>query len=133
EGDSPLAERRAAALSVDPKLLNELLGRVELREFLDPQVIAEAEDYAQRLTPGRRLAGAEGAADLLRLLGPLSAEQLALRLRSDTDDQQPAEAQQARSWARQLVSSQRAFAVSWQGRERFAVVEDAARLRDGLG
>src|SRR5699024_10548443 len=56
-----------------------------------------------------------------------------LRLRSDTDDQQPAEAQQARSWARQLVSSQRAFAVSWQGRERFAVVEDAARLRDGLG
>ncbi len=40
EGDSPLAERRAAALSLDSVLLAELLGRVELRELLDPQVIA---------------------------------------------------------------------------------------------
>ena len=40
EGDSPLAERRAAALSLDSMLLAELLGRVELRELLDPQVIA---------------------------------------------------------------------------------------------
>ena len=36
EGDSPLAERRAAALSLDSMLLAELLGRVELRELLDP-------------------------------------------------------------------------------------------------
>ena len=39
EGDSPLAERRAAALSLDSVLLAELLGRVELRELLDPRVI----------------------------------------------------------------------------------------------
>nr|WP_221206262.1 ATP-dependent helicase [Garicola koreensis] len=148
EGDSPLAERRAAALSVDPKLLNELLGRVELREFLDPQVIAEAEAHAQRLSPGRRLTGVEGAADLLRMLGPLSAEQLGRRLHPGTDDQpppteqptteqsppeHPATAQQAHSWAQQLVTAQRAFALNWQGEERFAVVEDASRLRDGLG
>lgn len=138
EGDSPLAERRAAALSVDPKLLNELLGRVELREFLDPEVIAEAEAHAQRLSPGRRLTGVEGAADLLRMLGPLSAEQLGRRLQPGTDDQQPAteqptSSQQAHAWAQQLVTAQRAFAVSWQGEERFAVVEDASRLRDGLG
>ena len=43
EGDSPLAERRAAALSVDPALLSELLGRVEMRELLDPDVIAQFE------------------------------------------------------------------------------------------
>jgi ATP-dependent Lhr-like helicase len=31
EGDAPLAERRAAALSLDRDLLNELLGTEELR------------------------------------------------------------------------------------------------------
>ena len=47
EGDSPLAERRAAALSVDPALLSELLGRIEMRELLDPDVIAQFEREAQ--------------------------------------------------------------------------------------
>ena len=42
EGDSPLAERRAAALTLDQGLLAELLGRAELRELLDPDVLAEA-------------------------------------------------------------------------------------------
>lgn len=70
EGDSPLAERRAAALSVDPALLGELLGTVELRELLDPDVIAQFEREAQRLDPERRARGLEGVADLLRMLGP---------------------------------------------------------------
>ena len=35
EGDSPIAERRAAALTLDQGLLAELLGRAELRELLD--------------------------------------------------------------------------------------------------
>src|SRR4051795_12302035 len=43
EGDSPIAERRAAALSLDQGLLAELLGRAELRELLDPEVLAEVE------------------------------------------------------------------------------------------
>ncbi|TLP97525.1 ATP-dependent helicase [Nesterenkonia salmonea] len=139
EGDSPLAERRAAALSVDPTLLNELLGRVELREFLDAEVIIHAEAYAQRLTPERRLPtgdgrGAESVADLLRLLGPLSAEQLALRLRSsEHDDAAPVTADDAQGFAEQLVSAQRAIPVMFQSEHRFAAVEDAARLRDGLG
>ncbi len=67
EGDSPLAERRAAALSVDPALLSELLGKVELRELLDPGVIAQFEREA-RLDPERCVRGVEGAADLLRSL-----------------------------------------------------------------
>lgn len=85
EGDSPLAERRAAALSVDPALLGELLGTVELRELLDPAVIAQFEREAQRLDPERRARGLEGVADLLRVLGPLDAAEVALRLSADGD------------------------------------------------
>src|SRR5204862_3258535 len=74
EGDSPVAERRAAALSLDQGLLAELLGRAELRELLDPDVLAELERELQRLTPERQARGAEGVADLLRLLGPLATD-----------------------------------------------------------
>ncbi len=80
EGDSPLAERRAAALSVDPALLSELLGKVEMRELLDADVIAQFEREAQRLDPTRKVKGVEGVADLLRLLGPLDAAEVAARL-----------------------------------------------------
>lgn len=79
EGDSPLAERRAAALSLDSGLLAELLGRVELRELLDPQILEQTERELQRLTPERRARDAEGLADLLRLLGPLTPEEAGLR------------------------------------------------------
>ncbi|QIG38634.1 DEAD/DEAH box helicase [Microbacterium sp. 4R-513] len=80
EGDSPLAERRAAALSVDPALLSELLGKVEMRELLDPAIIAQFEREVQRLEPERRARGVEGVADLLRMLGPMDAAEVALRL-----------------------------------------------------
>ncbi|QDZ15066.1 Lhr family ATP-dependent helicase [Humibacter ginsenosidimutans] len=79
EGDSPLAERRAAALAVDASLLSELLGRAELRELLDPAVIERVEREVQRLTPERRMFGLEGAADLLRLLGPLTVDEVVQR------------------------------------------------------
>ncbi len=75
EGDSPIAERRAAALSLDQGLLAELLGRAELRELLDPDVLAELEAELQRLAPDRRVRDAEGLVDMLRLLGPLSTEE----------------------------------------------------------
>ncbi len=80
EGDSPLAERRAAALALDSTLLNELLGRVELRELLDAKVIEATEQELQRLAPDRRVRGMEGVADLLRMLGPLTPEEVAARL-----------------------------------------------------
>ena len=54
EGDSPLAERRAAALSLDPGLLAELLGQAELRELLDPDAVAEVERQLQRLGDEQR-------------------------------------------------------------------------------
>nr|WP_253375241.1 DEAD/DEAH box helicase [Okibacterium sp. HSC-33S16] len=80
EGDSPIAERKAAALTLDSGLLAELLGQVELRELLDPGVIARTESELQRLAESRHAKGLEGVADLLRMLGPLTAEEVAARL-----------------------------------------------------
>ena len=79
EGDSPLAERRAAALSLDSTLLAELLGRVELRELLDPEVIAATGRQLQHLSADRAARDAEAVADLLRLLGPLTEDEVAAR------------------------------------------------------
>ena len=138
EGDSPLAERRAAALSVDPALLGELLGTVELRELLDPAIIAQFEREAQRLDPERRARGLEGVADLLRMLGPLDAAEVAARLSADaeTDAEAPAApATEATAAAHldALVTARRAIPVTIAGVTRIAAIEDAGRLRDALG
>ncbi len=124
EGDSPIAERRAAALTLDQGLLAELLGRAELRELLDPEVLGEVELELQRLAEGRRVKDSEGVADLLRLLGPLSADEVRERCEvpGEVDD-----------WLAGLVSARRVVPVLMSGEPRFAVVEDVARLRDGLG
>ncbi|MGI9083674.1 MAG: ATP-dependent helicase [Aeromicrobium sp.] len=131
EGDTPLAERRAAALTLDPTLLAELLGRAELRELLDPEVIERTESELQRLAWGhlplagddRRVAGVEGAADLLRLLGPLTADEVQLRLSEG----------EAGPMLEELRDSRRAIEVPVGGEARWAAVEDAGRLRDALG
>ncbi|WP_431805587.1 ATP-dependent helicase [Microbacterium paraoxydans] len=128
EGDSPLAERRAAALSVDPALLGELLGTVELRELLDPDVIAQFEREAQRLDPERHVRGLEGVADLLRLLGPLDADEVAARL--DPDSTNGATSAELLD---DLITARRAIPVTVAGVARVAAIEDAGRLRDALG
>ncbi|MFJ4701506.1 DEAD/DEAH box helicase [Streptomyces sp. NPDC088768] len=120
EGDSPLAERRAAALSLDSRLLSELLGRAELRELLDPEVLAELERELQWLTEDRAVKDAEGVADRLRLLGPLTDEELTAR------GAEP-------SYVRELAESRRAIEVRIAGRAHWAAIEDAGRLRDALG
>ncbi|MGK8520413.1 ATP-dependent helicase [Nocardia asteroides] len=122
DGDSPLAERRAAALSLDSGLLAELLGRVELRELLDAAVIDQTERELQRLTPERHARDAEGLADLLRLLGPLTAAEAAERCTEEPT-----------GWFASLVAARRAMEVSFAGRIWWVAVEDAARLRDALG
>jgi ATP-dependent Lhr-like helicase len=124
EGDSPIAERRAAALSLDQGLLAELLGRAELRELLDPEVLAEVEAELQRLAPDRRARDVEGVADLLRMLGPLSTAEVALRC---------VEGAEAGAWLAQLVATRRVVEVRMGGEERWASIEDVGRLRDGLG
>ncbi|WP_372457764.1 ATP-dependent helicase [Nocardioides nematodiphilus] len=124
EGDSPIAERRAAALSLDQGLLAELLGRAELRELLDPDVLAEVEDELQRTAPDRRARGEEGLADLIRLIGPLSTAEII--------DRSVPEAPVA-DWLEVLRASRRVVEVRMAGEPRWSVVEDVARLRDGLG
>ncbi|MEU3569282.1 ATP-dependent helicase [Kitasatospora sp. NPDC036755] len=120
EGDSPLAERRAAALSLDSRLLSELLGQAELSELLDPDVLAELEAELQRLTPERRIKDAEGVADALRLLGPLTEAELTAR------GAEPL-------WALELEAARRVIQVRIAGEQRWAAIEDAGRLRDALG
>ncbi|MEU1693719.1 ATP-dependent helicase [Streptomyces hirsutus] len=120
EGDSPLAERRAAALSLDSRLLAELLGQAELRELLDAEVLTELGRELQWLTEDRRVKDAEGVADLLRVLGPLTGAELAER---------GAEPQ----WAADLASARRAIRVRVAGTEHWAAIEDSGRLRDALG
>ncbi|WP_457514815.1 Lhr family ATP-dependent helicase [Streptomyces sp. TE33382] len=120
EGDSPLAERRAAALSLDSRLLAELLGQAELRELLDADVLTELERELQWLTEDRRIKDVEGVADLLRVLGPLTGAELADR------GAQP-------QWAPELAAARRAIKVRIAGADHWAAIEDAGRLRDALG
>ncbi|SFR93950.1 ATP-dependent helicase Lhr and Lhr-like helicase [Microbacterium sp. cf046] len=129
EGDSPLAERRAAALSVDPALLSELLGKVEMRELLDPEIMAQFEREAQRLDPDRRARGIEGVADLLRMLGPLDADEVSRRLEATETDA----VAEAAGHLDELIATRRAIPVTIGGVSRVAAIEDAGRLRDALG
>ncbi|MDX6275962.1 MAG: ATP-dependent helicase Lhr and Lhr-like helicase, partial [Nocardioidaceae bacterium] len=126
EGDTPLAERRASALTLDPTLLAELLGRAELRELLDPGVLEQLDLELQRLTDDRRAKDIEGVADLLRMLGPLSTAEIRDRVQPDV-------AEDAQGWLAELQEARRVIEVSIAGELRWAVVEDAGRLRDALG
>ncbi|MEV1286977.1 ATP-dependent helicase [Micromonospora sp. NPDC049679] len=120
EGDAPLAERRAAALALDSALLGELLGRVDLRELLDPAVVSETERQLQWLTEERRPRDAEDAVELLRLLGDLSTAELETRGASA-------------AWLADLEAARRALRVRIAGEERWIGIEDAGRVRDALG
>ena len=80
-GDLPHAEQRASLLSVDTELLGELLGCKDVEQLLDEQVVREVEGELQRTAIERRVRGIEGVADLLRVLGPLSEEEISYRLR----------------------------------------------------
>ncbi|GIJ77122.1 DEAD/DEAH box helicase [Micromonospora phaseoli] len=120
EGDAPLAERRAAALALDSALLGELLGRVDLRELLEPTVLTETERQLRWLTPQRRPRDAEDVIELLRQLGDLSADELAERGAPE-------------EWLTELAAARRVLRVRVAGQERWVGVEDAGRLRDALG
>jgi ATP-dependent helicase Lhr and Lhr-like helicase len=120
EGDAPLAERRAAALALDSTLLGELLGRVDLRELLDPAVVAETERRLQRLQSDHPPRDAEDTAEILRLLGDLSTREAAERAINP-------------AWLADLVAARRAIEVRIAGEARFLPIEDAGRIRDALG
>ena len=123
DGDAPLAERRAQALSVDPAQLRELLGEAELRELLDADALMELERTLQRLDKFQAK-GADGVHDLLLSIGDLSREEIALRAESPGS---------VNAWVDELLAERRAIEITLGGERRVAAAEDTARLRDALG
>jgi ATP-dependent helicase Lhr and Lhr-like helicase len=123
EGDAPLAERRAQALTIDQDQLRELLGEADLRELLDADAMAEVEETAQCLAENYRARSADGIHDLCLRLGDLTREELARRvvsadLLTNVD---------------RLVRARRLLELRIAGEKRLIAAEDAARYRDGLG
>ena len=124
EGDAPLAERRAAALSLDRELLRDLLGAEELRELLDPGVLADLELELQRLIEGRQARDGDEIHDLVRTLGPLDRHEIDARTVDGLD---------VEAALTQLVLDKRIIEVGIAEVRRFAAAEDAGRLRDAVG
>ncbi|HUP54736.1 MAG TPA: DEAD/DEAH box helicase, partial [Methylomirabilota bacterium] len=125
DGDTPLAERRAGALTLDRDLLRELLGQEELRELLDPDALADLELSLQALLEDRQATTLDQVHDLLRRLGDLSADEVHAR----TEGGAPA----AGPWLTELEVARRAVRVRIAGDERWIAIEDVARYRDGVG
>ena len=123
DGDAPLAERRAQALTIDQEQLRELLGEADLRELLDSNAIAEVEEAAQCLAESYRARSADGIHDLCLRLGDLSREELARRVASP----------ELLQHVDRLVRSRRLLELRIAGERRLIAAEDAARYRDGLG
>jgi len=123
DGDAPLAERRAQALTIDQDQLRELLGEADLRELLDPEAIEEVEAQQQCLVDPFKARNADGLHDLLLRLGDLTREELALRVTGpEVLDQ-----------ADRLIRARRLLELRIAGEKRLIATEDAARYRDGLG
>ena len=120
--DAPLAERRAQALTLDKSLLNELVGEIELRELIDPVVLAELEAELQALADERKARDADELHDLLRRLGDLDEPELSLRAVADPV-----------AWLALLEEQRRAVRVSVAGTRRWIAAEDAGLYRDALG
>ena len=125
DGDTPMAERRAGALTLDRDLLRELLGQEELRELLDPDALADLELSLQALADDRQATTIDGVHDLLRRLGDLTPEEVAARTEGG--------AAAAGPWLEELGRARRAVRTRIVGDERWIAIEDVARYRDGVG
>lgn len=123
DGDAPLAERRAQALSIDASQLQEILGDTDLRELLDPIALEEIESRLQFLEPEYHAKHADGLHDLLLKLGDLSAEELGLRSAGP----------EVAASIPELIAARRVISVPIAGEIRLVPVEYAARYRDALG
>jgi ATP-dependent Lhr-like helicase len=124
EGDTPSAERRAAALSLDRDLLRELLGQEELRELIDPAALERVEADLQHRSELTRATGRDGLHDVLRHVGDLSAEELSERVFEGID---------AAAMISGLVRERRAIRLRVGGEERFIAADEAGLYRDALG
>ncbi len=124
EGDTPNAERRAAALALDRDLLRELLGQEELRELIDPEALEEVEAQLQHRTEAGRAGDRDALQQVLRNLGDLTTEEAAERV---------ATGYSAESMLEKLAAERRIAKVRIAGEERWIASEDAGLYRDALG
>ncbi len=123
DGDAPLAERRAQALSIDASQLQEILGDTDLRELLDPIALEELESRLQFLDPQYQARHTDGLHDLLLRLGDLPTEEIALRSASP----------EVAASILELMNTRRAVSVHIAGQNRYIPVEYASRYRDAFG
>ena len=123
DGDAPLAERRAQALSVDQSQLRDLIGDTELRDLLDESVLDTLEQELQYLPPRFHARSTDAVHDLLLRLGDLSRLEIEARCQSGI----------AAPAIDELVKTRRALIIRLVGEERIVAVEDAARYRDAIG
>ena len=123
EGDTPAAERRAAALSLDRDLLRELLGSEELRELIDAGALARVEDDLQRRSPHTAATGRDELHDVLRTLGDLTAAEIRERVLEGIDADELLE---------RLLRERRAIALRLGGEQRYVAAEEAGLWRDAL-
>jgi ATP-dependent Lhr-like helicase len=124
EGDTPAAERRAAALSLDKDLLRELLGQEELRELIDADALARVEEDLQCRSEMTRATGRDGLHDVLRRLGDLTAAEVAERVFEGVD---------AQGLLSELERERRLVRLRVGGEERFIAADEAGLYRDALG
>ena len=121
EGDTPNAERRAAALALDRDLLRELLGQEELRDLIDPAALEQVEADLQRLSERTRADSLDAMHDVLRRVGDLTLDEARLRGAG------------AEAWLEQLAAERRAVRLRVGGEPRWIAAEDAGLYRDALG
>jgi ATP-dependent Lhr-like helicase len=124
EGDTPAAERRAVALSLDRELLRELLGQEELRDLIDPAALEQVEDDLQHRSEHLRARDADALHDVLRRVGDLTTAEAAERSEPPAD---------AGAWLARLEDERRAVRARLGGEERWFAAEDAGLFRDALG
>ncbi len=123
DGDAPLAERRAQALSIDQDQLRELMGDADLRELLDLDAIEETEEQLQCVVDPYKARTMDGVHDLLLRLGDLTWVELGRRCVTEAVAESVAK----------LIRARRVLEVQVAGEKRLIAVEDAARFRDALG
>ncbi|MEE4163409.1 MAG: crosslink repair DNA glycosylase YcaQ family protein [Woeseiaceae bacterium] len=122
EQDAPLAERKAQALTLDRGLLAELLGQGELRDLIDPAVLAELEEDLGFLSEDYRARDADDLHDQLRRLGDLHGDEVDAR--SDGD---------SAAWLRSLLDERRVVEIPIADERRYITADDAGLYRDALG
>ncbi|MCK6506816.1 DEAD/DEAH box helicase, partial [Myxococcota bacterium] len=123
DGDAPLAERKAQALSLDRGLLRELLGQEELAGLLDPDVLRQVQDELQGLDPDRRARSADGLWDLLWRVGDLAVDEVDARCGEGLGPRLREE----------LLAQRRVAWLRVAGQPRLVVAEDVVLYRDALG